>query len=55
MMKFKDYLWEKEKGYRYLLFLAIIILVGISIFEALRNNNYFLLGSLKKLNNDDVR
>ncbi|MGL5068793.1 MAG: glycosyltransferase family 39 protein [Sarcina sp.] len=55
MMKIKDYLWEKEKGYRYLLFIAIAILVGISIFEALRNNNYFLLGSLKKLNNDDVR
>lgn len=55
MMTFKDYILEKEKLYRYLLFLAIIILVGISVFEALKNNNYFLLGNLQKLNDDDVR
>lgn len=55
MMRFKDYVLEKNKNYRYLLFLSIAILVGISIFSALTKGNYFLLGSLTKLNNDDVR
>lgn len=55
MMRFKDYMWENDKRYRFLLFAAIFILIGVSIFEAIKNNNYFLLGNLQKLNNDDVR
>ena len=54
-MNFKKYLWEDDKKYRLFLFLAIAILLGISIFEAIKNNNYFYIGNPVKLNNDDVR
>lgn len=54
-MKFKNYIWEENKKYRYLLLISISVLLIISIFEAIKNNNYFLLGNLQKLNNDDVR
>lgn len=55
MMKFKHYVWEEEARFRYPLFLAIAILLFIAIFSALTKGNYFLLGSMSKLNNDDVR
>ncbi|MGL4991984.1 MAG: ArnT family glycosyltransferase [Sarcina sp.] len=55
MKRFKNYVWEDDKKFRYPLFIAIAILLFIAIFSALTKGNYFLLGSLTKLNNDDVR
>lgn len=47
--------WEKERKYRYLLFLCILIMFIIGLVSTLKYGNYFLLGDLDKLNNDDVR
>lgn len=47
--------WEKEKKYRYALWLCILAMFIIGTVCTFKYGNYFLLGDLDKLNNDDVR
>ncbi|PWX09856.1 hypothetical protein CYK68_10500 [Clostridium perfringens] len=47
--------WEKDKRYRYTLWLCILVMFVIGTVCTLKYGNYFLLGDLDKLNNDDVR
>lgn len=47
--------WENEKKYRYALWICIVAMLTIGTVATLKYGNYFLLGDLNKLNNDDVR
>ncbi|MGL5068785.1 MAG: ArnT family glycosyltransferase [Sarcina sp.] len=54
-MNFKKYFYEEDKKYRNLILLLSVIIIAVSSILALTNGDYFLLGDVAKLNNDDVR
>lgn len=54
-MNLKKHLWEQDKKYRNILLALTFAMFALCAILAIYKSEYFLLGDINKLNNDDVR